>query len=624
MADLKAEIERLRRTERAGEYFQATELAYRLLKDAYLDEVGELRADRTDAACREISYLLTRAVLNCGAVDRARWLYEHKYRLHEHKHHRPIRSLGARLVKESALLASGQTRHRLLEEAAAAYASVHEDFEQERAYTAVNAATMSLLHGDREAARRWARRALALCRQERPAGAEQHYYNAATAAEAALVLGDLSRARAELERAVDAGLDEKATIATTFRQLKLICEHTGLDVNEVLEPIRVPGLVFYAGHIIAPPGQPGRFLAEDEGRVRDRIDSWFDANNVGAAYGSLAAGADILFAEACLDRGIALHVFLPFSTDEFVATSVVPSGGDWVRRFDACLSRCGSEAGGGSVLSYATRGAFLGDEILFDYGTRYSIGVALLHAGHLMTDLRLVAVYDGKTGPGYGTGKIVDYWRTRKLQADVIETCSTAEPRLRYSEDADPRALPRRRPKAIMFGDVVGFSKLEEQDIPRFQSEFMGLIAKRLEPYAGRITCQNSWGDAIYIVFDEAIDAARFGLDVQRAISALEFVPIGAQSPLSLRLAIHYGPVFEGIDGFNGTRSCFGVHVTHAARIEPVTPPGVVYVTEAMAAELELLDVTGACEFVGPIAAAKGFGDMLIYVLREAATADPG
>jgi class 3 adenylate cyclase len=607
MSKLKSDLAKLTKTERDGEYFQATEVAYRLLRKHYLDDKGNLHSGRIDESYRDLTYVLTRAVLNCRAVDRANTLYYGRYKLHQHRDHMNIRSLGARLVKERALRATGDTRVRLLKDAAKAYADVYEDFGTERGYTAVNVATLTMLYGDEDSAAEWAKIAIGHCEAEHPTSSVATYYNAATAAEAALVLGDLAQTVWELNRAAFAGLEEKATRATTLRQLKLICAHKGLNADEILAAIRIPDIMFYAGHIIAPPGETGRFPAETEASVKKRIEDWLDTHQVSSAYGSLAAGADILFAEACLERDINLHVILPFSADEFLETSVARSGDNWVHRFEFCMAKCAAEAADSCDVSYATKDAFLNDEVLFEYGSRYAMGVAMLHAGHLTTSARLVAVYDGRNGSG--------------LDVDIIDLESAVEPQRQFLAAEQASELPKRVPKAVMFGDVVGFSKLREQDIPRFHSDFMGLISGHLKSYEDRIRCRNSWGDAIYIVFHDVVDAARFGLEIQSKIEDLKFIPDGADSPLSLRLAIHYGPVFDGVDGFIQTPSCFGAHVTHAARIEPVTPPGVVYVTEAMAAELKLIDEEAVtCDFVGPISSAKGFGDMLLYALRENTT----
>jgi hypothetical protein len=56
------------------------------------------------------------------------------------------------------------------------------------------------------------------------------------------------------------------------------------------------------------------------------------------AVSSGASGGDLIFAEACLHRGMKLDLFFPFERDRFVASSVRPAGEKWVRRFDALLA----------------------------------------------------------------------------------------------------------------------------------------------------------------------------------------------------------------------------------------------------------------------------------------------
>jgi 2-methylisocitrate lyase-like PEP mutase family enzyme len=56
--------------------------------------------------------------------------------------------------------------------------------------------------------------------------------------------------------------------------------------------------VHFLGHIIAPPGRSGRFPAMQAREVKEAIAERLAARDVGFGYGSLAAGADILFVEA--------------------------------------------------------------------------------------------------------------------------------------------------------------------------------------------------------------------------------------------------------------------------------------------------------------------------------------
>jgi class 3 adenylate cyclase len=70
-----------------------------------------------------------------------------------------------------------------------------------------------------------------------------------------------------------------------------------------------------------------------------------------------------------------------------------------------------------------------------------------------------------------------------------------------------------------------------------------------------------------------------------------------------------------------GTRAFTGAHVSRTARIEPVTPPGTVYVTEQFAAALELAQRSElGCDYVGTMPAAKDYGRFRMYRLRRRST----
>ena len=61
--------------------------------------------------------------------------------------------------------------------------------------------------------------------------------------------------------------------------------------------------------------------------------------DVTAAFGSLAAGADILFAEALLERSVPLHLFFPYELKQFCSVSVCPSGVGWITRFEQARAK---------------------------------------------------------------------------------------------------------------------------------------------------------------------------------------------------------------------------------------------------------------------------------------------
>ena len=72
----------------------------------------------------------------------------------------------------------------------------------------------------------------------------------------------------------------------------------------------------------------------------------------------------------------------------------------------------------------------------------------------------------------------------------------------------------------------------------------------------------------------------------------------------------------EARDPVQGVMNYFGAHVSRTARIEPVTPPGEVFVTEQFAARLALEPRGYACDYVGQVPAAKSYGTLRMYHLH--------
>jgi hypothetical protein len=98
-------------------------------------------------------------------------------------------------------------------------------------------------------------------------------------------------------------------------------------------------LVLFSGHMMDAPGRAEpRFPPALEAPAQARIDAALQAlhcDQRDMAITQGAAGGDLLFAEACVRRGIALQLLLPLSEDEFIATSILPSahGREWRRRY---------------------------------------------------------------------------------------------------------------------------------------------------------------------------------------------------------------------------------------------------------------------------------------------------
>lgn len=580
------------------------------LLEAY-DRASELARSGTGGP--EASYLAALALARAGATDNAERILNGNRRSELSPNEgreleEDWRSLAARCAKDRALRATDHTRTTLLGEAADAYERVWEQYGSTHA--GVNAATLRALAGANNDAAVIAAAVLeGISYGGQFADPLAVYYREATEAEASICLGALDRAGDALRRAGEVNRHDHSARATTCRQVGLLCDHLGID-RSILAPIRNPTVAHFTGHVAGGEHRPGRLRSEDESVVGDRTRELLDSRDVGFAYGSLASGGDIICAEALLERGAELHVILPFALDEFVRVSVLSGGRHWLPRFEECLSRASS-------VSYATEESFLDDQLLFCYCARLAMGRAVLRARFLETAAEQLAVFDGHdTGTGFGTSADVQRWQSSGRITHVIpiplRNASSSS-----TDDAQPGQV-RRVERTVLFGDLQGFSRLGDAVLPTFVREVVRPMAQVLERYDESILHRNRWGDGLHVVFDDGSAAANCALDLQDALREIDLEALGLPSDLRLRVGIHAGPVFEGTDPIRNEPAFFGAAVTRAARVEPATPPGDVYVTEPFAAILELEGPENLeTHYVGRVPTAKGYGELPMSLLRR-------
>lgn len=585
-----------------GELLQAFDLADRALEEFPDDAV--------------LRYNAVLALARAGAIRQARARYD-RFKLGDLIADRPIdtfltdvAALDARIAKDEALEETGSRRNALLANAAARYEAI---FRRTGAYyPGINAATLKLLGGDLTGAESLAREVLNTIARGH-AGADE-YFARATEAEAALIVGDLDAARSALRAASIATGRDFSSFAATRRQLKLVCAARGI-ATEVLESISVPSVIYYAGHLPGP-----RFPQARESAVRDEMAAALQKHNVGFAYGSLAAGADILFAEELLRRGTELNLTMPFELEEFKRVSVVSVGESWLPRFEACYSAATS-------VTYATTDQYFGEDGLFGYAGEMAMGLARLRARFLDTAVHQIVVWDGVPARErrgiVGTAADVYRWRKLGLPGEVIRPApDTRDPK---DNGAATRQMVRkpsdRSIRAMVFGDIKWFSRLSEPQMPIFTREVVGMFARVLARHGRRILYRNTWGDGLSITIADVETAASVAIELQEEMASFDFKRVGLPD-LALRLGTHLGPVYRLRDPVL-KRMCFtGVHVCRAARIEPITPEGSVYATEAFAATLAMIrDVQFTCEYVGQVPTAKNYGTMRMYSLRRSRSA---
>jgi len=572
-------------------------IAYDLAAEAYED-------DRDDIAA---GYLAALALARAGArAHAAQLLATLSEQLGASPRATPelredVEALDARLAKDRALGLDGEERRAAFGDAAVRYERVAD--RHGRAFSCVNAATMWLLAGDDARACELAARALELSR----AAAGASYWDRATEAEADLVIGDLDAARVALAAAAKLAGSDHAAVAVTRRQLRLVCRARGYD-EQILDGLFVPSVTHYCGHRAAD----AHLAPDSDDALVEQIAAHLECRAVGFGYGSLASGADILVAEALLARGAELHVVLPFASEEFDRVSVAPAGPDWSRRFHDCLARATS-------VVQTCDSAYLGDDALFAHAARVAMGRAINRSRFLDADAEQVAIWDGRaTASVGGTSYDVSVWRNTGRESHVIAV--PERPRRGTGGAASQSAVRplEREVRAILFADFHGFSRLRDEQFPVFVAKVLSALAAVLEAHAG-VLWSNTWGDAVAAVTTDVATAAACVLDFQDAIGGLDGAALDLPTDLDLRIGAHAGPVMAIFDPVTRRPTYWGRELTRAARIEPRTPAGEVFVTDAFAALLALEgDPRFVTEYAGRVTTAKGFETIPVYKLWRA------
>lgn len=550
------------------------------------------------------------ALARCGAVEQAMKLIEE---LHG-EGARDAESLGllARLYKDRALewFHGSDTRglQAMLAESLRLYREAYETYGLY--WSGINAATIALTAGDHQQATEIALRVREQClAAEMPAS---NFWLLATLGEAALILGELEQARVWYGKAVvaGAGFGDRASMR---RNARLVLISKNIDPEWLERVLPRPAIAIFSGHM---PDSDDRTLARFPENVAARVGEVIRArlkdDDIQIGYASAASGGDILFHEAMLALGRETHVVLPEPPESFAKTSVIAVRPTWFDRFQGVLDRAAS------VIVHSNSGS---GNIGYAYNNWMILGLARLRAQQVDGEVRSLALWDGQPGPPGGTSSAVVHWQAFGEVVDCLAPMTEDLPAWKRAAGVKRTVIEHvvgtQRIIAMLFADAVGFSKLADEQIPAFVQHFLGMVAAVLDRQAEPALTRNTWGDGLYFCFATPRTAGVFALDLCEAIRSTDWESCGLPAGLSLRIALHCGPAHEVSDPVIRRRNFTGAHVSRAARIEPVTPPGSVYASQSFAAMCACEEVSEfACEYVGRLPLAKKFGEYPMYSLR--------
>jgi hypothetical protein len=509
-------------------------------------------------------------------------------------------ALKGRLLKDLAVRASGSKQVELFRESSEAYQQANRL--SDGYFSGINAATTSLLAGDEIAARE-----LAAAIAKRPDVMQpQNYFAAASCAEATLVRGDVEHATALFAKARERPDASPGNVASTARQVALIAKRLSISNEQrqqLLAAIRPSPVIHFCGHMF-------RAGWEIEGQLADAIGSILDDTGALIAYGPLACGADILIAEAILERGGELHAIMPFAEEDFLRTSVRPGGPGWEDRYVRARDAAAS-------VTFATQIQHEDDDELFAYCSKLVMGLARLRGEIMQTEAFQLAVWDGNAPNGVaGTAADCAEWARQGGKTRIVPI-----PKERPPLDAVTFTKPANRPRwalrSILFADFAGFSRLEEDRLSQFLEVVMGRIAAVLDRHADAVLTRNSWGDAVFAIITSPGQAAEIALQIQSELSPQLLQEIGLPVEDGMRISLHHGPIFEHFDAVQSARTFYGTEVTVAARIEPRVPVGAIYTTQPFAAMIESDQNDLNFEYVGKMDLAKNYGVRVLYRLAS-------
>ncbi|NET38450.1 MAG: DUF4071 domain-containing protein [Cyanothece sp. SIO1E1] len=501
-------------------------------------------------------------------------------------------------------------------------------------WTGINAATMAILMGATEKARMLASEVRQQCLaqlQAQPHRSQNQYWLLATLGEAALILQNWSEAETFYTQAAQVGQGRFGDLSSSRRNAMLLINYLGGDIKVLKHWFQIPQVAVFSGHMIDQPGRPQlRFPPPSETAVYQAIRDRLHTLDIRLGYASAACGADILFLEALLELKGEVHIVLPYESAQFRqdAVDVIPDG-NWGDRFEHILDQA-------TEVMIASKQKLQGGNVAQEYTQRLLHGLAKMRAEQLGTELVPLAVWDGKPGDGSaGTASAIQQWQQWGYSVEVIDLASilhqscaiTAQPSVgEPSQAIDPQhQVPlaassdsSQQIMALLFADVVNFSRLSEEQMFPFLQYFLGAVAELIAKSPDAPVMKNTWGDGLYCVFSAVEKAGQFALRLCDLVQETDWDAKGLPEDLSLRIALHAGPVYCHKDPITGRTNYFGTHVNYTARIEPITPPGKVYASQAFAAMATsegLKEFT--CDYAGQTPWAKGYGTFPTYHVRR-------
>ncbi len=457
-------------------------------------------------------------------------------------------------------------------------------------YHGINLAFLMLCQGAQRDACELSQEVIQIC--EGLLEADSPYWLYATIAEASLILEDEKKATTYYSEAAKRCVKDVRSRTSMAKQASVISGLLDVDFDELFPTFALPQVIVYTGHRIdANDRSSACFPAEKMPYVKSEIRHQLGAFSSAICIGSAANGADLLFAEAALENGFDLHIVLPYNRDVFRQESVKADDDIWFELYDTVLDKAKSLIELAEFSSYS-------QDTIYDFANRYITGMALSRAASTMSKVKGLAVFDGvESALVGGTYSALELWKQTNIDYEVIslevdgiytanefpqgEEAIFALPVVTRQKNADVsyyNYLP------MLFADVKGYSKLNEEQLVNFSSVFLAKAGEIFNRHSVGILSKRTQGDGLFVVFSSVETAIDFSTSLQAMILSVDWASYELPADLSIRIALDAGPCYSYQEPITQTREYCGHYVNRAARLEPVTPPSTIFASETFVA----------------------------------------
>lgn len=459
-------------------------------------------------------------------------------------------------------------------------------------YTGINAASMYAISGNLSKAKEIARGLIASLDER-----STNVWELATLGEAFLLTREKDKAIGLYHRCRNLLGSDWGKISSIYNQLWLLNHYISVS-SQVMTSFSPPSVVSFVGHMIDHPGRElRRFPPSIDGDIKKALAGAIQSINARIGYCSLACGGDILFAEAMAESGGEVNLFLPFSEEDFLRTSVAFAGQEWVKRYEALKEKFPPR--------YVTREAYGESNELFSFQSLVIMGSTLQRATLLHSTPYLLTVYADvdvvkKVGGTYDTlkfwpaeGKRININPQNFMHAAAPEPDRAGIPLQATTRTSETKNRHVRYLVAINTTDAS----------PEQQNKLQYHLDKKLREMA--IPGSDRTGSPLLFAFKTTEEAAALAWGIHKlpGLSAI------------VKISLHAGPVVSE----EGAASVSGPAADVARAINGFSVAGKIYSSYQFASVLALQENKYAVEYAGILSV--GEDSLAVYQVNRHADA---